>query len=172
MQNNLEQFDDLWGSFITALKGALRNAAATDQLDYSHAQAILAEQSMCWQGDYEPEGRWINGLIKTDEAKGALVRKILIRDMQFSEMNPKAVSNVALGIGVVGGGAVGYCVSALSGLGMVGTIATTVATGAVGGIIGNNRKNVEKAKTVESVIDAYIGQLDSYYHSVVAALNS
>lgn len=172
MQNNLERFDDLWESFITAVKGSLRSAAKEKKLDYKHAQAILAEQKMSWQNDYAAEGKWINDLNEHNQAKAELVRRILVQDMQFSELSKPSSSVTPQIIGAIGGGAIGYGIAAASDFSTLGTVVTTAATLAVGGIVGNNVSYKKKTAVENATINEYASQLDSYYHSVVAALNA
>lgn len=110
MQNQLTQFEGLRESFATTIRGALRTATRKNGLDYDTAQAIPVREAMCRQGDYEPEGRWVNSLLKEDEAKGMFVRKIPVQDMTFHKQ--------------------------------------------------------------DGLINGYIEQLDTHYHTVVGALNS
>lgn len=172
MQNQLTQFDGLWDSFVTTIRGALRTAAQTNSLDYDTAQAILVREAMCWQGDYEPEGRWVNSLLKEDEPKGTLVRKILVQDMTFHKQDEKKAGYGPLGVGALGAGALGYGVAALTHMGTVATIATTAASAAVGGVVGGRMMAKNKMTAQDGLINGYIEQLDTYYHSVVGALNS
>lgn len=173
MANNLEKFDGLWASFITTLKGALRKAAKGNNLDPRQAATVLVQVAMCWQGDFESEGRWINELSNEDPAKGRLVRRILTQDMHFdAESRPADGGIVPQIVGAVGGGAVGYGVAQVCGLGAVATSVTTGVPLVVGAIIGNNYANRKRHEALENLINGYVGQLDSYYHSVVAALNA
>lgn len=172
MQNNLETFNGLWQSFITALKGSLRKLAADRQLDYKHAKAALTEQSLCWKGDYDAEGRWLNSLIKEDDARGKLVKRILTQDMQFCEISVPASNSAGLAIGAAGGGVVGYGIAALVDMTPFGTILTTLVAAALGGVLGRRRDVKSKYNAIEKTINEYASQLDTYYHSVIAALNA
>lgn len=172
MQNELETFNGLWESFATALKGALLDLSKKDELDLDHAQIALAEQIMSWQNDYTTEGRWIKKLISEDEAWGNLVKKILTNDMKFDEL-PK-VQNKRIGtiLGAIGGGALGYGVTAAADINSAAIIASTVVATAIGGVVGNGIDNKNKNQAIEKTINGYMEQLDTYYHAVVNALNN
>lgn len=172
MLNDLDKFNGLWDSFLTALKGALLTASKENQLDYNNAQATLTRIGMCWQNDFASEGRWVNQLVQEDEAKGKLVRKILVKDLKFNQQPTPTGSHTPLAIGAIGGGALGYGVAALANMETLGTVATTVATVAIGGIVGNNIASKKKDAAIKASVEGYLTQLDTYYHSVVAALNA
>lgn len=172
MQNELDKFDNLWQLFTDAVKGALRKAAVDGTLDYDRAKAILAERSLCWQNDFDSEGRWIASIVKEDPEKGKKIRRILSCDMQFREENMEKPNVVPQAVGAIGGGAIGYGVAHAIGMGTVATIATTALPLAAGAIAGNVYANRRRSAAVDNVVNAYASQLDSYYHSVVALLNA
>lgn len=172
MQNELEQFDNLWKSFVTAFRGSLINLVKTDRFDFNHVKAALSEQAMGWQSDYDAEGRWINNLTAIDEEKGKLVKKILTKDIQLHELPKPSTSYGVLAIGAAGGGVVGYGVAAMANMNPVGIIAATAFTAAIGGLVGNNVSEKSKTTAINATINDYINQLDAYYHSVVATLNA
>ena len=69
MDNFVNQFSDLWDSFITSVRGGLRKAAEENALTYGRAKAVLAERALSWQGDYEAEGRWFTAAVRAVQAR-------------------------------------------------------------------------------------------------------
>lgn len=172
MDNFVNQFSDLWESFITSVRGGLRKAAEENALTYGRAKAVLAERALSWQGDYEAEGRWVNSIVKADPAKGKKVRQILTRDIAFQAEDEPSSSVLPQAIGAIGGGAAGYGIASALNFGTVGTIASTAIPIVAGAIAGNIYAGKQKYAAIDRTIDAYVGQLDSYYHSVIAVINA
>lgn len=172
MENLVNQFSELWDSFVISVRGGLRKAAEEGALNFTRAKAILAERSLCWQGDYEAEGRWVNEVIKIDPAKGKQIRKILSQDLEFQPEAEPQTGMMPQAIGAVGGGAVGYGLASALEMGTAGTIAATALPMLAGAIAGNIYAGKRKFAQIDHTIDAYISQLDTYYHSVVALLNA
>ncbi len=166
------QFSDLWTDFTTALRGKLRTALMAKQLTPARAKALLTEAASCWSGDFEPEGRWVNSMVKNAPEKGTRIRKILVEDMTFKpEEEVKGGYGPQITGGVIGG-ALGYGASLLFGMGTLATIATTVIPLGVGAVGGNIYANKKHSQAKSTLIDAYMAQLDSYRESVLAILNA
>lgn len=168
----VSQFNDLWNDFTTVLRGKLRTALASKQLTPERAKSLLTETAMCWSADFEPEGRWVNGIVKDMPEKGTRIRKILVEDMTFEPEKVVETGYLPQIAGGIGGGALGYGIAALCGMGTIGTIATTIIPLGAGAVAGNVYADKKNRAAATALIDAYMAQLDSYRESVLALLNA
>lgn len=172
MENQVEKFSHMWETYKTGVRSRLYTLAESNKLTEATANEVLAEQAQCWQNDYTPEGRWVAELTREDMQRGRQVRKVLAEDQKFNYEEGNSAGSMPTVLGTVGGAVVGLGVASALHMGTVGTIATTAVPAAVGLIGGNIYANKRKDAARKSLVDAYITQLDSFYHSVVALLNA
>ncbi len=171
MKTITDKFDDLWTDFVSTFKGSLLMQARKQTLSFALVKLIFSETCLSWTSEYTVNGRWLDGFIKENPVKGALVKEILTKDMKLSEVivdrNGMSFLKYAVPVGV---GAAGYSIAKLLELGTVGVATSTLVPLAVAIPIANSIVNNRKTDITEVLINGYVRQLDKYRDAVIAAL--
>lgn len=168
----LEQFNHVWETFMSTIRGALMANAEAEPLTFERAQKLLASKSIVWQEDVSSEGIWLCNLKKKDKRKWEEVSDILSKNLRFfEEPTPGSYKSSKL-IGAAGGGVLGYALAEAADMGTGGTIASTLIPLAAGFIGGNIYGNSKSRAALANTIEAYCNQLQSVYHSIVSILTA
>lgn len=167
---NKEKFLSLWGEFLTRVKGKMMTQANKQTLSYPLARLLLTDELGAWFSDYEASGRWLSTFAKEHPEQAEQV-KAVIKGIHFDEL--KAVRNAPeyLQYAVpLAGALAGYGIARYFGAGIVTQIASTALPAvllypAVKTVMGNKDTNA-----VQTLINQYIAQLDTYKQQILGLL--
>jgi len=174
MANDLyrRQFQRNWEHFITILQSDLKQSAQGQKINYNMAKIALSIHSEYWDTKEKDGGRWICELEKENPEEANLIRKILLKDMKFTEEVRNESLNASLKIIVpVGSAAAGFVLSRAFGANNVVQIISTIVPAAVAYPITNNMIDIHGENQKEEAIQSYLSQLDKYKLSIESVLN-
>lgn len=169
---NKEKFESLWTDFITLVKGKLIDIANKQTLSTPLANLVLIDAAACWTSPYDISGRWLNKLREENPQQGELIYKILTQDMRLSDINSAPVLPRYCNylIPILGAG-IGYVVSSSLAASKVVQCISTLLPAALLYPAVNQFRDIQKSKNLQLTINAYIAQLDKYYHSIESVLS-
>lgn len=170
-ENDIEVFEKNWEQFMTRLRGKIMHYAQRQKLTSSLMKLILKDASNSWDSDKEENGRWLMHYCRQNPQGGELVRRILLEDMDFTEVpERKGNGEILTHVVPVAGAAAGFGISSAMGATTVAKAVFTIAPAlllypAAKGFSGSVRD-----RNAEEYIDRYLLQLDKYKKSVVSVL--
>ena len=167
-----EKFETLWSDFCTLVKGKLLTTAQKQTLSTPLATLILTDAAGSWNDEYSMYGRWLHQLSQTDVAKAELIKEVLLKDMNFAEVEQSSVLPAYYNYLVPSISAcAGYAVSRFLGLGLLGDTALAILPAVISypavKQYRKNQANVAVGKTIAS----YMEQLEKYKNSVLSILS-
>ena len=167
-----EKFETLWSDFSTLVKGKLLTTAQKQTLSTPLAKLILSDATGSWDDEYTMYGRWLHQLSQTDAAKAELVKDVLLKDMNFSEVEQTSILPDYYNYLVPSISAcAGYAVSRFLELGLIGDTALAILPAVMSypavKQYRKNQANVAVGKTIAS----YMEQLEKYKNSVLSILS-
>ena len=126
---------------------------------------------MSWTSEYSVNGKWLDDLTKENQAKGDLVKEILMQDMDLKEIAVQGGSFDFLKyVAPVGAGAVGYGISKLLHFTTWGTACATLAPLLIALPVTNGWLSHQKENATMTLIDGYVAQLSKYKEAIMSVL--
>lgn len=167
-----EKFETLWSDFSTLVKGKLITTAQKQKLSTPLAKLILADAAGTWSDEYSMYGRWLLQLSQTEAAKAGLVKEVLLKDMNFTEIDEARVLADYYNYLVPSISAcAGLAVSRILSLGLLADVALVVLPAVLSyPAVKRFRKSQEDA-AIDKAVTSYMGQLEKYKNSVLAILS-
>lgn len=170
---HLECFEENWQKFITRLHGQIIIEARKQKLSFSMLKLILADHIGFWDIRQEEGGRWLDEYEAKNPEKGAMVRKILVKDMKFSDEFIKNENTDIVKYAVpVAGAVAGFAISNILGATKIVKAAATVAPAVMSYPLVNNISSSMQKQATKEMIGFYIGQLEKYKKSVESILEN
>lgn len=165
------KFQELWKDFIDSFKGNLITESRNQEITFAIAKMALREAVSTWTSEYTINGRWLYKLLKSEPAKGELVKEILTKDIRLSEVGGAGSKSDSMKYFIpLAAGAIGYGIAHLAKFATVGTACATLVPMAVAYPVTVKYLSDRKDKYTESMINAYVGQLNKYRESIMSAL--
>lgn len=167
-----EKFETLWSDFSTLVEGKLLTTAQKQTLSTPLAKLILTDAAGSWDDEYSMYGRWLHQLSQTDAAKAELVKDVLLKDMNFAEVEqvsilPDYYNYLIPSISACAG----YAVSRFLGLGLLADTALVILPAVMSyPAVKQYRKNQTNV-VIDKTIASYMEQLEKYKNSVLSILS-
>lgn len=166
-----DSFEKQWEKFLTSLKGKILKESSKQQLTYPLLNLLLRDARLCWESDYDENGRWLKKYKEENPEKGELIYNILLEDMVFTEIKPakgnSEIMNYALPVvGAVAGFGISSLLHANAIIKAVSTIAPAALLYTTTKSVGTNKKD----NSTKQLIDAYIAQLDKFKVSIISII--
>lgn len=170
-KNDIEIFEKNWEQFMTRLRGKIMHYAQRQKLTYSLMKLILKDALNSWDSDKEESGRWLMQYCRQNPQGGAMVRRILLEDMDFTEVSKEKGNWDILTHAVpVAGAAAGFGISSAMGATSVTKAVFTIAPALLLYPAAKGFSGSVKDRNTEEYIDRYLLQLDKYKKSVISVL--
>lgn len=170
-KKDIELFEKYWERFMARLRGKIMHHAQRQNLTYSLMKLILKDASDSWNSDLEENGRWLMQYCGQNPQEGALVRRILLEDMEFAEISVNKANWEVLAHAVpVAGAASGFGISSALGATPIMKAFFTIAPALLLYPAARGFSGGIKDRSTEEYIDRYLLQLDKYKKSVVSVL--
>lgn len=172
MDASKEKFESLWNNFVSLVKSKLMQASRGRSLTQPLANLILSEAAHTWVSEYDLNGKWLYKYAEENEKKAALIKEILLTDMQFSEIKQKGTlpdycNYIIPAIGAAAGYAIGEYFKFNNIWHIVSTVAPAVLLVPAVKTYRNNQQSANKANS----INLYIEQLTKYRDSIISILS-
>lgn len=156
-----------WDKFRVRLQGQIMIQVKKGVFTYTSLNLVLADCVEFWDSHYSEGGRWLMELEKAFPEKAELVKKILLKDMKFSEESDVASKNNILQYAVpVGSAVVGFSISRALGASNIVQAVCTLTPAAVALPLTKNIVNSVDENKKKEMIDSYLSQLEKYRLSV------
>ena len=168
-----ERFEVLWEEFINKIRASVTVDFKGHKINHALMTIILNDAKSSWENRYLEAGVWFTDYIEENPEKGALIRKILIDDMRFTEVNMKNPLNSPLTapIASIVCAAAGFGITSLfTNSTIIKTIVPTVAFAATTGGVMLAKKNLAPAFD-KKLVEAYISQLEKYKLGIISILS-
>lgn len=168
---NIQQFEKLWDGFVTSFKGDLIGQSRKQTLTYPLVKLIFSDKVLTLTSEYGSFGRWLDEVIRIQPRKGKLIKELLIKDMVLTEEKLNNEISSGLKYAAVGGaGTFGFIAAKSMALGIISTAVLTLAPMAIAYPVATSYISTRKEKSIYTLIDAYITQLDKYKNSISSVL--
>lgn len=165
------RFQELWEGFIDSFKGDLLTESRKQNISFPLAKLALGEAVSSWTSEYTINGRWLYNLLKSNPAKGELVKEIITKDISLTEVKDNSSKSDGLKyLAPLGVGALGYGVARWFEMETMGTLISTILPMFAAYPIATNYLSNQHAKAQDSLINAYVNQLNKYKESIWSVL--
>ncbi|MDO5297466.1 MAG: hypothetical protein Q4F00_12720 [bacterium] len=182
---NLNEFAELWNSFITKFKGQALSQAMQGRITCPALQMILNDLVLDWDSTYKSEGRWLDNLQKQYPEAGKEIHKIICNDMRFASPSQNgagsfAPSNAQLPSGnthvsalvlTAGSAAAGMGLAHLLGRKLPGKAAAALLFGGTAGFVSHLFSQSSADNYQQDLLQQHLAQLEQYRQQVISILN-
>ena len=166
-----DSFEKQWEKFLTSLKGKILKESAKQQLTCPLLNLLLRDARLCWESDYDENGRWLNNYKAENPEKGELIYNILLEDMIFTEIKSAKGNSEIMNYAIpIAGAVAGFGISSLL---HANAIIKAVSTIAPAALLYATTKSVDtnkKDNSAKQLVDAYIAQLDKFKVSIISII--
>lgn len=164
-------FEKNWDRFLTHLTAQIHKRSAKQLPGVNILNMILRDCALDWASPETPYGRWLMGYAAQEPEKAALIRQILMEDMQLKPVRVKNGAALCQTCIPTASAAAGFTASRLLDTSITVQAISTVSAAAVSVPFVLLAGKKLRKRSQEKALQMYLSQLELYHLSIQSILS-